>query len=80
MDYNTRMITSFAFLGLLSPVGMLIALFVLAVLVFEIVMFVNVIQNPRVSRNAKIFWIVGMLLLHPFVAIAYYFISYKKVG
>jgi hypothetical protein len=74
------MITNFAFLGLFAPFAMFIALFLLAVLVFEVVMFVNVIQNPRVSGNAKVFWIIGMLLLHPFVAIAYYFTSYKKIS
>ncbi|MDB5185097.1 MAG: hypothetical protein JWN38_905 [Candidatus Saccharibacteria bacterium] len=51
----------------------------LVLLVFEIAMIVSAIRNQAITYNAKLLWILGMLLLHPFVAIAYYFTDYKKV-
>lgn len=57
----------------------LLVLFVaLLVLVFEIMMFIDVILNKNISDEARILWIIGMLVLHPVVAIAYYFTDHKK--
>ena len=67
-----------AFLGLAPPIGLVVLLVLLAILAFEIAMFVHVIRNPHISGNAKALWIIGMLLLHPFVAIVYYFTDYQK--
>jgi hypothetical protein len=50
----------------------------LAVLTFEVWMFVNVIVNKNIDTTRKILWIIGMLLIHPFVAIGYYFTDYKR--
>lgn len=60
---------------ILLPV--LLILIALAVLAFEIYMFVDAIRNPRISNDRRILWLLGMLLLHPFVAIAYYYTDHK---
>jgi len=62
------------------PIFIILAIMALsvAILWFEIVMFVSAIKNPYVPDNMRIFWLVGMLLFHPFVAIIYYFTEYQK--
>jgi hypothetical protein len=57
---------------------LLIILVVLLVLAFEVWMFVSVIRNRKISDTARVLWIIGMLLIHPIVAVAYYFTDYKK--
>ena len=37
-------------------------------------------HNPNIDSTARILWLVGMVLLHPFVAIVYYFTDYKKAS
>jgi sterol desaturase/sphingolipid hydroxylase (fatty acid hydroxylase superfamily) len=51
----------------------------LAVLAFEIAMFIDAIKNPKLSQTSKLVWLVAMLLVHPFVAIAYYFIARRNL-
>lgn len=60
---------------LLSGVVLVI---VAAILIFEIVMFIHAIRNKRISDNARILWAIGMLLVHPIVAVVYYFTDYKR--
>lgn len=60
--------------GLVSLAG--IAL--LAILAFEVWMFVDAIRNPRLTDIERVLWCVGMLLIHPFVALAYYFIEHTN--
>ena len=72
------MLSGFTFLGLAGVSLVLIGIVLLAILIFEIAMFISVITNKHISDNAKILWIVGMLLVHPFIAIGYYFTDYKK--
>lgn len=71
--------TLFASLFFLGGLGvgafLLIALIALAIFIFEIWMFVDLIQNARIPTEQKVLWAVGMLLVHPFVAIAYYIYS-----
>jgi hypothetical protein len=56
-------------------------LFVLIVVfAFEVCMFVHAIKNDRLENNRKILWLIGMLFIHPFVAIAYYFTDYRLVS
>jgi hypothetical protein len=74
------MLSNFALLGLSPSLGFLVAIVLLAIFIFEIVMFVHVIRNKFITDNAKILWILGMLLIHPFVAIAYYFTDYNKAA
>ncbi len=49
-----------------------------AILVFEILMFVDVLRNDYLSDGEKLLWAAGMLLVHPFVALAYYFVASSK--
>ena len=58
----------------------LVSLLAVAILIFEVVMFIDVIVNKNITDQARILWIIGMILLHPFVAIAYYFTDHKKRG
>jgi hypothetical protein len=51
------------------------ALILAIVLAFEIWMFVDAARNPRLSDKGRLLWCLGMLLVHPFVAIFYYFTS-----
>lgn len=59
-------------LGFGAAAFALVIIFIL--LAFEIWMFVDVIQNKKLSHEERAIWIVGMLLIHPFVAIFYYFL------
>ena len=43
------------------------------ILAFEVWMFVDVIRNDQIAQERKLLWLIGMVLIHPFVAIAYYF-------
>lgn len=51
----------------------------LAILVFEVLMFVDVIQNKKLTDNERALWAIGMVLVHPIVAIVYYFIARSKL-
>lgn len=48
------------------------------ILVFEVWMIVDAATNRRISDRAKAWWIVGMLLIHPFVGIIYFFTDRTK--
>ena len=57
----------------------IIALVIVAlILVFEIMMIISAIKNRAISDEARILWVIGMLLIHPIVAIIYYFTDHKK--
>jgi uncharacterized membrane protein len=58
--------------------NLVIIVLVLVVFAFEIAMLVDVIRNDRIASNAKAWWVIGMLLIHPFVAIIYYFTDRNK--
>ena len=62
------------FAGLMMPILVLIGL---AILAFEIWMLVDLIRNPELSDERKILWAVGMILIHPIIAIVYYFTDRK---
>jgi hypothetical protein len=62
-------------LGAWLPIIIVIALFILA---FEIWMIVDAAINKKLSDKAKAWWIVGMLIIHPFVGIAYFFTYHRK--
>jgi hypothetical protein len=65
------------FVSILALFIILIGL-VIALLIFEVIMFINVIRNPNIDQDRKILWLLGMLLIHPFVAIVYRYTDYKK--
>lgn len=69
------MVQYFGFMDFSAP-GILILLF-LVVLAFEIVMFVHAVRNRNLKPGDKLLWLVGMLLIHLFVAVAYYFRHYR---
>ena len=62
-----------------GPIVPIIIIVLVAVLIFEIAMFVHVINNEFITPNTKLMWVFGMILVHPFIAIGYYFTDYKKV-
>jgi hypothetical protein len=53
----------------------LIILVVLLILAFEVWMLVDDITNKKVPTKHKVWWAIGMFLVHPFVAIIYFFVS-----
>lgn len=65
-------------LGFSAGIVIAIVLVLLFILLFEIWMFVAAILNPHISNERRILWLVGMLLVHPFVAIAYYFTDHQR--
>jgi uncharacterized membrane protein YoaK (UPF0700 family) len=64
-------------LNLESSVLLIVIVAVLAVLAFELVMFIHALLNKYISDKRKLLWLIGMILLHPFVAIAYLFTDYR---
>lgn len=72
------MFNNFAIVAWSAPIFVLVAIVALAVLAFEIFMVISAVQNDKISTTAKAWWVVGMFLVHPFVAVAYYFTEYKK--
>lgn len=72
------MLNNFATASWFVPIVVLVAIVVVALLAFEIVMLINVIQNDKLSSTEKTCWIAGMCFVHPFVALAYYFMILKK--
>ena len=62
-------------LGAWLPIILIIALLLFA---FEIWMVVDVAINKEITDRAKAWWIIGMLIIHPFVAIAYFFTDHRK--
>jgi succinate dehydrogenase hydrophobic anchor subunit len=72
------MLSNFAFLGLSGVAAFIVIILLLLIFAFEVAMFISVILNKNITGNTKALWILGMLLIHPFVAIWYYFTDYKK--
>jgi hypothetical protein len=62
-------------LGAWLPLVVVVALLIL---VFEVWMIVDAAINKKISDKAKVWWIIGMLIIHPFVAIAYFFTGHRK--
>lgn len=50
----------------------------LVIAIFEVWMIVDAALNKNISDKAKMWWIIGMVLIHPFVAIAYFFTDHRK--
>ena len=53
----------------------------LLVLAFEVWMLVDVLEFRKVPTQSRVAWVVGMFLIHPFVALAYLLVRsrYKRV-
>jgi hypothetical protein len=52
------------------------------ILGFEVWMLVDVLALRKVPKDSRIGWVVGMFLLHPFVALVYLLVRsrYKPVN
>jgi hypothetical protein len=75
-DYNTCMYRHHILhLGAWLPIIIVIAILIFA---FEIWMIVDAAINKEITDKAKTWWIIGMLIIHPFVAIAYFFTDHRK--
>lgn len=72
------MFHNISLLGFVGIPMLIIGVFFVLIFIFELLMFINAIRNTTISDNRKILWIIGMLFVHPFVAIAYYFTDYKN--
>ena len=70
------MFQNFAVLGVFPKI--IIGIVLLVIFIFEVVMFINAIVNKKISNDRRALWIIGMVFIHPFVAIGYYFTDYKK--
>jgi magnesium-transporting ATPase (P-type) len=62
-------------LGAWLPALIVVAVLVLA---FEVWMIVNAATNDKLIKKAKTWWIIGMVLVHPIVAIVYFFTARQK--
>ena len=62
-------------LGAWLPIIVVIALLIFA---FEIWMIVDAATNKEITDKARAWWIIGMLIIHPFVAIVYFFTDHRK--
>ena len=62
-------------LGAWLPIIIIIAILIFA---FEIWMIVDAAINKGITDKAKAWWIIGMLIIHPFVAIVYFFTDHRK--
>jgi hypothetical protein len=56
------------------------AIVVVAILWFEVAMFLDVLKNKKLTDNEKILWVLGMFLLHPIIAIVYYFVARSSLN
>jgi hypothetical protein len=59
----------------------LICLSLLLILAFEVWMLVDVLAYRKVPTKSRVAWVIGMFLIHPFVALAYILVRsrYKKI-
>jgi uncharacterized membrane protein len=62
-------------LGVWLPIIIIIALLIA---IFEVWMIVDAALNKKISDKAKVWWIIGMFIIHPFVAIVYFFTDRRK--
>jgi hypothetical protein len=56
----------------------IIIVIVLLILAFELWMLVDAAVNKNITSKAKAWWIVGMFIIHPFVAIIYFFTDHHR--
>lgn len=62
-------------IGAWLPLIIIVALLIGA---FEVWMIVDAALNKKISDKAKVWWIIGMVIIHPFVAIIYFFTDHRK--
>lgn len=62
----------------MTIISVLLAVIAITLIVFEVLMFLDLLANTKLGNNQKWLWGIAMFLLHPFVAIAYYLKVYSK--
>ena len=72
------MVELFGLWGLVAPLATIFLLGIFALFAFEVWMIVNAIQNKHITDTARILWVIGMLTIHPVIAIVYFFTDYQK--
>jgi hypothetical protein len=68
----------FGFLGLESPVHLVILTVIAALFVFWIWMLVDCLKNPRLQGTEKLIWVLVIIFLHWIGALVYYFVGRTK--
>lgn len=58
---------------------LVVVLLLAVILGFEVWMFIDVINNSVISKDRRLLWLAGMILIHPFVAIVYYYTDRQTV-
>ena len=58
--------------------AVLVALACIGLLWFEIAMFLDILKNPKLDSTQRLIWAFGMLLLHPIIAVVYYFAAHSR--
>lgn len=59
----------------IGKVEALLVSIIVLVFAFEIWMLVECLNDKKLKTYEKVWWVVGMFLVHPFVAIAYFIVS-----
>ena len=57
----------------MTALSALLILTLVLVLAFEIWIFIDALRNPKLDNTTRLLWLIGMLLIHPIVAIVYFF-------
>jgi hypothetical protein len=65
----------FGFLGLESPVHLVILTVIAVLFVFWIWMLVDCLKNPRLHGTEKLIWVLVIIFLHWIGALVYYFVG-----
>ena len=60
-------------------IGNIILIFILAAFALEIVLLLQVIQNPKIDNNNKIFWVVLIIFTQVLGLIIYFLVEDKNV-
>jgi hypothetical protein len=64
-----------------TPSLVLLILGMLVVLAFELWMLIDLLAYRKVPAMSRAWWVIGMFLIHPFVALVYLLVRsrYKRV-
>jgi hypothetical protein len=61
-----------------TGIALVFLLFVILAFVFWIMMLIDCIQNPRLSSNERIVWVLVVIFLHGLGALIYFLAGRKK--
>lgn len=63
------------------PAAMFLVFFLMlgvAVVIFEIIMFIDIIKNKKLTDIEKILWALGFIFFHFIISVIYFFTAYSK--